>query len=342
MKAVRLIEPGQPLELQDIPIPEIAPGEVLVSVKAAGVCHSDAHYRAGRSAVHPLPLTLGHEVAGVIAEVGSRAGYLKVGERVCLHYMATCGMCEYCQRGVEQFCLRGKMIGKHRDGGYAEYIAVPARSVFHLPDEIPFEHGAVMMCSSATALHALNKARLKPGETVAVFGVGGLGVSALQLARAYGARQLFAVDLHPAKLELARQLGAIPIPAGETEPAAEIRRLTGGRGVDVALELVGLAVTMEQAFKSLATLGRAAIAGIGEQSLCIAPYQELINRETELIGVSDHLAQEIPGLIDWVLQGRLDLGLAISRTVPLEAEAINQALDGLEANSAEIRVVIQP
>ena len=342
MKAVRLIEPGQPLELQDIPIPEIGPGEVLVSVKAAGICHSDAHYRAGRSPVHPLPLTLGHEVAGVIAEVGSRAGYLNTGERVCLHYMATCGVCEYCQRGSEQFCLRGKMIGKYRDGGYAEYIAVPARSVFYLPDEIPFEHGAVMMCSSATALHALNKARLKPGETVAVFGVGGLGVSALQLARAYGARQVFAVDLQPAKLELARELGAIPIPAAEMEPVAEIRRLTGGRGVDVALELVGLPVTMEQAFKSLAILGRAAIAGIGEQGLTISTYQELINREAELIGVSDHLAQEIPGLLDWAVQGRLDLGPAISRTVPLEAKAINQALDGLEANSAEIRVVIQP
>ena len=342
MKAVRLVRPGQPLKLQEIPIPEIGPGEVLVSVRAAGICHSDAHYRAGRSAAHPLPLTLGHEVAGVIAEVGSRVGYLKTGERVCLHYMVTCGECEYCQRGVEQFCTRGQMIGKYRDGGYAEYIAVPARSVFRLPDEIPFEHGAVMMCSSATALHALNKARLKPGETAAVFGVGGLGISAVQLAQAHGARQVFAVDIQPTKLDLARQLGAIPINAAETEPVAEIRRLTGGRGVDVALELVGLPATMEQAFKSLAILGRVAIAGIGEQSLEIAPYRDLINREAEIIGVSDHLAQEIHALIDWTLHGRLDLRPVVSRTVPLQAEAINQALDDLDANSAEIRVVIKP
>ena len=342
MKAVRLVRPGQPLKLQEIPIPEIGPGEVLVSVRAAGICHSDAHYRAGRSAAHPLPLTLGHEVAGVIAEVGSRVGYLKTGERVCLHYMVTCGECEYCQRGVEQFCTRGQMIGKYRDGGYAEYIAVPARSVFRLPDEIPFEHGAVMMCSSATALHALNKARLKPGETAAVFGVGGLGISAVQLAQAHGARQVFAVDIQPTKLDLARQLGAIPINAAETEPVAEIRRLTGGRGVDVALELVGLPATMEQAFKSLAILGRVAIAVIGEQGLEIAPYRDLINREAEIIGVSDHLAQEIHALIDWTLHGRLDLRPVVSRTVPLQAEAINQALDDLDANSAEIRVVIKP
>jgi len=342
MKAVRLIEPGRPLELQEIPIPAIGAGDVLVAVKAAGICHSDAHYRAGRSAAHPLPLTLGHEVAGVIAEVGSRVGYLRVGERVCLHYMVTCGVCEYCQRGNEQFCIRGKMIGKYRDGGYAEYIAVPARSVFRLPDEIPFEHGAVMMCSSATSLHALNKARLKPGETVAVFGVGGLGISALQLAHAYGARRVFAVDLLPAKLELASRLGAIPVNAAETEPVAELRRLTGGRGVDVAIELVGLPVTMEQAFKSLAILGRVVIAGIGEQNLEIAPYQDLINREAEIIGVSDHLAQEIQELIDWTLHGKLDLTPIISRTVPLEAEVINQVLDNLDAHSSEIRVVIQP
>lgn len=342
MKALRLIKPGLPLELQEIPTPEIGPGDVLISVKAAGICHSDAHYRAGRSAAHPLPLTLGHEVAGVVAEVGSRVGYLKAGERVCLHYMVTCGVCEYCQRGVEQFCRQGKMIGKYRDGGYAEYIAVPARSVFRLPDEIPFEHGAVMMCSSATSLHALNKARLKPGESVAIFGVGGLGISALQLARAYGARQVYAVDILPSKLELARQLGAIPINAVETEPVAEIRRLTGGRGVDVALELIGLPATMEQAFKSLAILGRIAIAGIGEQSFEFAPYQDLINREAEVIGVSDHLAQEIHELIDWSLHGKLDLTPVISRTVPLEAEAINQVLDSLEVGSAEIRVVITP
>lgn len=342
MKAVRLIEPGQPLELQEIPTPTLGPGDVLVSVKAAGICHSDAHYRAGRSSTHPLPLTLGHEVAGVIVEVGSRVGFLKVGERVCLHYMVTCGVCEYCQRGNEQFCKNGKMIGKYRDGGYAEYIAVPARSVFRLPDEIPFEHGAVMMCSSATSLHALNKARLQPGETVAVFGLGGLGISALQLAQAYGARQVYAVDILPAKLALASSLGAIPINAVETDPVAELRRLTAGRGVDVALELIGLPITMEQAFKSLAILGRVAIAGIGEKNLEIAPYHDLINREAEVIGVSDHLAQEIPGLLDWALQGKLDLNPVISRTVPLDAETINQVLDNLEQPGPEIRVVITP
>lgn len=342
MKAVRLIKPGLPLELHEVPMPSPHSSDVLVAVKAAGICHSDAHYRAGRSPVHPLPLTLGHEVAGVIAKVGSAVDFFELGERVCVHYMATCGHCEYCQRGNEQFCTSGKMIGKYRDGGFAEYLVVPARSVFRLPDEIPFEHGAIMMCSSATSLHALNKARLKPGESVAVFGIGGLGLSAVQLAHAFGARQVFAVDIRPDKLKLASQLNAIPLDASETDPAIETRRLTGGRGVDVALELIGLPQTMEQAFKSLSVQGRVAIAGLSDQTFTIAPYQDLINREAEIIGVSDHLAQEIPGLLEWARQGMLDLSHAVTRNVPLDADAINSVLDGLEAFGQDVRVVVTP
>ena len=342
MKAVRLVQPGQPLELQEVPVPVVGPGDVLVRVKAAGICHSDAHYRAGRSPVYPLPLTLGHEVAGVIEVAGPEVDHLKAGDRVCLHYMVTCGHCEYCQKGNEQFCRTGKMIGKYRDGGYAEYISIPARSAFVLPPEIPFEQGAILMCSSSTSLHALHKARLKPGETVAIFGVGGLGVSAVQLALAFGASQVYAVDIHPAKLELARQLGARPINAAEADPVDEIRRLTGGKGVDVAVELIGLPLTMRQAFKSLAIQGRLAIAGITGQPFEIAPYQELINREAEIIGVSDHLAQEIPLLIEWVREGRLDLSHVITRTVLLDAEAINRVLDSLETFGEDVRVVIVP
>ena len=342
MKAIRLVQPGYPLEMQDLPVPPIGPRDVLVAVKAAGICHSDAHYRAGRSRVHPLPLTLGHEVAGVIEAVGPEVDHLKVGERVCLHYMATCGHCEHCQRGNEQFCTSGKMIGKYRDGGYAEYISVPARSVFVLPPEIPFEQGAVMMCSSATSLHALRKARLSPGEMVAVFGVGGLGLSAVQLARAFGARQVFAVDIKASKLALAQQVGAVPVQAANVDPVDEIRRLTGGKGVDVAIELIGLPATMEQAFKSLSIQGRLAIAGITEHTFEIAPYLDLINREAEIIGVSDHLAQEIPQLIEWVRQGALDLSQVITRSVPLEAGEVNQVLDSLDSFSEEVRVVIVP
>ncbi len=342
MKAVRLIAPGRRLEAQEIPVPQPGVLDVLVRVKAAGICHSDAHYRAGRSSVQPLPLTLGHEVAGVVESVGAKVSRFKSGDRVCVHYLATCGECAYCNEGSEQFCTTGQMIGKHRDGGYAEFICVPARSVFRLPEAIPFEQGAIMMCSSATSLHALNKARLKAGETVAIFGVGGLGVSALQLARAFGAGEIFAVDIKPGKLEMARQLGAIPVNASQGDPVAEIKRLTAGRGVDVALELIGLPLTMQQAVRSLAIKGRALLVGITEKSFEIAPYSEVLNKEAEIIGVSDHLAHEIPRLIEWVSEGRLKLSGVITETVPLEAAAINDTLDRLEEFGDAVRVVIRP
>ena len=342
MKAVRLIESGRPLEMQEIDVPPVGPRDVLVRVKAAGICHSDAHYRSGMSPVHPLPMTLGHEVAGVVEQAGADVARLEAGDRVCLHYMVTCGDCEYCNRGREQFCTSGKMMGKYRDGGYAEYIAIPARSAFVLPGEIPFTQGAVMMCSSATSLHAINKARLRPGETVAVFGVGGLGMSAIQLARVYGATSVYAVDINPVKLEMAERFGAVSVNAQQVDPVDEIRRLTDGRGVDVALELIGLPITMDQAFRSLAVFGRVAIAGLTDRTFEIAPYQNLLNREAEIIGVSDHLAEEIPLLIEFVRRGKLDLSGVVTETVPLDADAINGALDQLDAFGDKVRVVIEP
>jgi propanol-preferring alcohol dehydrogenase len=328
--------------LQEVSVPAVGARDVLVRVKAAGVCHSDAHYRAGKSLVRPLPLTLGHEVAGVVERAGAEVSHVKAGDRVCLHYLASCGECVYCQRGNEQFCVSGEMMGKYRDGGYAEFIVMPARSVFRLPEEIPFEQGAIMMCSSATSLHALNKARLRAGETVAVFGVGGLGLSAIQLAKVLGAREVFAVDIRLGKLALAERFGAVPVNAAECEPVAEIGRLTGGRGVDVALELIGLPLTMRQAVQSLAIQGRAALAGITDKTFEVAPYFEVLNKEAEIIGVSDHLAQELPQLIDWARRGALDLSKVITRTLPLDAKAVNDALDGLEKFGEEVRTVITP
>jgi 2-desacetyl-2-hydroxyethyl bacteriochlorophyllide A dehydrogenase len=342
MRAIQLIQPGQPLEMSHVPVPSVGAHDVLVRVKAAGICHSDAHYRAGRSPVHPLPLTLGHEVAGIAEVLGAGVDGFDRGDRVCVHYLATCGQCRHCRAGVEQFCSSGAMIGKHRDGGYADFLLMPARNLFHLPDEIGFEAGAIMMCSSATALHALRKARLKPGESVAVYGLGGLGISAVQLARALGATEVFGVDIKPAKLALVKSFGVVPVDASCADPVREILRLTGGRGVDVALELIGLPLTMRQAVLSLAVQGRAALAGITEKPIEIYPYQEVLNKEAEIIGVSDHLAQELPTLIEFVRQGQLDLSSAITRVIGLDAPSVNQALDQLERFGDEVRSVIVP
>jgi propanol-preferring alcohol dehydrogenase len=244
--------------------------------------------------------------------------------------------------GSEQFCNAGHMLGKDRDGGYAESISLPARNAFRLPDEIPFEQGAILMCSSATSFHALRKGRVQAGETVAVFGVGGLGMSAVQLARAFGALEVYAVDINPGKLKMAAGCGGIPIHAVEADPVAEIKRLTGGRGVDVALELIGLPATMQQAVACLAVLGRAVMVGLTQQTIQVAPYRELVCREGEIIGSSDHLAQELPTLIELARRGALDLSNVVTDRIPLDAGAINAALDRLEQFGDNVRVAIMP
>ena len=342
MKAIRFVGVNQPLQMQEIPIPEIGARDVLVKVKAAGVCHSDAHYRAGISPVRPVPLTLGHEVAGVVESTGADVTHLKPGDRVCLHYNLSCGDCYHCTTGNDQFCEKVLMIGHYTNGGYAEFIAVPARNAIPLPDEIPFEQGATLMCASATAFHALRKSRLKGGETAAIFGAGGLGQSAIQLAKAFGAVEVFAVDLNEEKLSLAAQYDAIPINAKETDPVAEIKRLTNGKGVDVAIEMIGLSKTMKQALQVAGVLGRVVIVGLSNQPLEIQTYTELLGNEVELIGSNDHHLQELPLLLDLARRKVLDTSQIVTRLIPLDADAINNTLDALERFGSGIRTVVVP
>lgn len=340
MRAVRLVQLGKPLEDAEVALPEIGPSDVLVRVAACGICHSDAHYRAGISKINFLPITLGHEVAGRVETVGEEVDNVVPGDRVYVHYLVHCGSCDFCLRGHEQFCAKGQMIGKHRDGGYAEFIKVPGRNVSVLPDEIPFEHGAIMMCSSATALHALNKARVQSGDSVAIFGFGGLGFSALQLAKAFGCEEIFVVDINPAKLTAAAAFGAVPIDAAAGDPVEQIRKATGGKGVDVSIELVGSAITMGQAVRCLGVLGRAAIVGLTRESMSFLPYTELINKEAEVIGVSDHLASELPALMQFARSGKLCFPQGTLHSIDLDAEQINAALDAVEKSTDHIRTVI--
>jgi D-arabinose 1-dehydrogenase-like Zn-dependent alcohol dehydrogenase len=342
MKAVRVVRPGEPLQAQEVPVPAIGDKDILVRIRAAGICHSDAHYRAGHSTMGRLPITLGHEVAGVVERVGANVTNVKADDRVALHYNISCGDCYQCRTGNDQFCTSVKMIGHHVDGGYAEYIAVPARNAIPLPYEIPFEAGATLMCASATALHALRKARLKAGETVAIFGIGGLGLSAIQLAKALGAVEVFAVDIKDDKLELASEYGAIPINGSRADAVDEIRKLTKGKGVDVGIEMIGLQKTMGQTLSSLGIMGRAVIVGISQIPLEVNPYQTLIGYEAEIIGSNDHLLSELPVLMDMARRRILDTSQVVSQTLPLDADKINKRLDDLENFTNDIRVVIVP
>ncbi|MGA7270321.1 MAG: zinc-binding dehydrogenase [Acidimicrobiia bacterium] len=339
MKALHLDRAGGPLRLVELADPEPGPGEALVRVHAAGICRSDVHYRAGDPRLPPLPRVLGHEISGTVAALGPKTTGCSPGDRVGVHYQTSCGECPPCLEGGEQFCVEGAMIGNHRDGGFAEYVVVPASNLVSLPQSVDFDSAAIMMCSSATSLHALRRARLRSGETVAVYGLGGLGFSALQLARWLGASDVVGVDIDQGKVERARRMGFDAVDASEEDPVAAIQALGGA---DVALELIGLPLTTTQALQSLRPRGRAAIVGLTGSATEVAMYDDLMRRETELIGVMDHLYAELVELMEIAQAGGLDLSGIVSRTVPLDAGAVNRALDDLESFGGDIRTVIHP
>lgn len=346
MRAVRMTAPREPLADAELPRPTPGAQEVLVRVRAAGICHSDVHYRAGRSRVEPLPLTLGHEVAGEIVAVGHGVPEHRVGERVALHYLVTCGNCLWCTTQREMFCERALMLGHFTDGGWAEYIVVPSRNAVHVPDNVPIEQAAIMMCSSATSLHALRQGRLAVGERVLVIGAGGLGMSAVQLAHILGAQQVVAMDRDAGKLAQAEQFGASTVHAQAHDTPAQlaerVREATGGHGVDVVLDLVTSEATIALALRAVAPRGRVVVVGLNDRPLPVDTYAGLIGREATLVGSNDHTLQELEELMRYAADGRLRLGDVVARRVGLEAAVIDGVLDELEEGRGVVRTVVVP
>lgn len=340
MHAVRLFHHGRPLADTTTPDPAPGPGEILIEVRAAGICHSDAHYRAepGRAT---LPITLGHEIAGIVVDFADDVEDVFPGDRVALHYLISCGACAACRRYGEQFCVNGEMLGKDRDGGFAERIVVPAQNAVPIPDEVSFAEAAVMMCSTATAYHALQLSGLHHDESLAIIGFGGLGASAVQLAGVFGAREIFAVDIVPAKLEQAESFGAAPIGASRGGFRDALLSATGGRGVDVALDFTGNQAACADALRSLAPGGRLMLVAINLRSLPFDPYTDVLGRERRIIGCSDHRRGELFDLMELARRGEIDLGRVITRRVPLEASSINTVLDELDRGTNHLRTVVE-
>ena len=339
MHAIRLVEPTQPLQFVDLPDPTPGPGEIVVDVQRAGICHTDVHYRAGSGKTN-LPITLGHEIAGVVSAVGEGVTELRERARVAMHYLFSCGTCERCRRFGEQFCPEGGMIGKERDGGYAQRVVVPAVNAIPIPDEVSSDVAAIMMCSTATAYHAIRLSGLKQGESVAVLGFGGLGVSAVQLARALGASEVFAVDVVPEKLDLAASFGATPIDVRNSSVEEAILAATNNQGVSVAIEFTGNAKVAHSALRSLSPGGRLMIVAINLRKFEFDPFADMLIRERHIIGCSDHTRAELVELMELARTGKIDLSRAITRTVPFEADAVNGVLDDLERGSGHLRTVI--
>jgi propanol-preferring alcohol dehydrogenase len=340
MVAARLHAIHEQLSIDQVSVPDIAPDEVLVDVMASGICHSDINYRNGIAPVGKLPITLGHEISGNIARTGTKVKEFRSGDRVLVHYIISCGRCVYCRTGRENYCADYRMIGKDVDGGFAEYVKVPARSILKLPRRFPFEQAAIMGCAVPTAYHALQRGRVKQGDTVVLFGVGGLGLHAVQLAaKAFKAGLIIAVDLQDWKLKQARSFGAKEtVNAANQNVSEAIRKATDGRFADVVVDFVGHEATVEQAISSVGKGGRMVLVGIGAKSIHLSPYETIIGKEMEVVGVDDHLKTELIQLVKLVRDRRLNLSRSVTHKVALAD--INSGFEILESNRENvIRIV---
>ena len=341
MRAARFYKPNEPLRIEEVPTPALGPNEVIVEVKAAGLCGSDVHIVEGDTFTGFTPITLGHEAAGVIAEVGEQVSGWEAGDRVCIDCVTTCGLCYNCLRGRDSICLSRKLIGIHLDGAFAQSVKVSARNLVELPESVPFEQGAILTDAVATPYHAMTKrARLSVGESIAIFGLGGLGVHALQLAKLMGAGLVIGVDVEESILSRALVFGAdVVVDAIREDPVKRIKALTGGDGVDVGLECIGKNLTVSHCVESVRSGGRAVILGLGPESIHIRPITEFVRGEIELIGSSAFELKEIQQIVRLVASDRLSLSKSITRRIGLEE--VNEGIDDLKTKKGNpIRIII--
>ncbi len=365
MRAAVLAAVGQALEVRDdVEVDRPRAGEVRLRMAAAGVCHSDLAMQRGVIPA-PLPSILGHEGAGVVEEVGPGVDDLAEGDLVAVSWVAQCGECFYCSRAQPQLCdqavvamasgglldgtSRVRTAGSHLfqalgAGTFAESVVVPAMAAVKLPRDIDPAVAALLGCGVVTGVGAaLNTARIRPGDTVAVLGCGGVGLNVIQGARIAGAERIVAVDLRPAKLQLAQKLGATDtVDAAGRDPVAAVMDLTGQRGADVAFEVIGRQATIEQALGMTRRGGQTVLVGIPAMDvvLPIPAMVGLVLSEKSVCGSwlgSSHLRRDIPALVEHYREGRLLLDELVSRRVPLEG--VNSAFETL-ASGEEARSVI--
>jgi 2-desacetyl-2-hydroxyethyl bacteriochlorophyllide A dehydrogenase len=340
MKAARLHRVGEALKIDSVELPVVGSNDVIVDIRASGICHSDLDYRDGVAPVGKLPIILGHEIAGLISKTGERVRGIVEGDRVCVHYIRSCGSCSFCRIGRENFCEEYQMIGKDIDGGFAEYIGVPVSNVLKLPDTLPFEQACILGCAVSTTYHALKRGRIRAGDTVVIYGVGGLGAQAIQLAKISNAKKVVAVDISDDKLNLAKQLGADEIVnAAVEDPAKRVETMTDGKLADLVLDFIGAAKVIEQEIRCVGKGGRLVLVGIGQDDVRVSPYKTIIGKEMELIGVNDHLRSELVELINIIGSRRMDLSKSITHRVHLGE--VNTGLEILEERIGNpIRVVV--
>lgn len=352
--AVLFSAPGK-LDVIDIDVAPPHEGEVLVEMAAGGVCHSDLHVMRGEL-IAPTPAVLGHEGAGIVADVGAGVKSVKQGDHVIPLWRLSCGDCEYCTRGRPALCLAGTRVrntGLMLDGTsrfsfdgkpiktyagvstFSRYTVVPEKALLKIDNDLPLTIAALLGCAVVTGFGAVaNAAKVMPGNTVAVFGgAGGVGLNVVQSAALAGAASVIAVDRHASKLAAALHFGAThTVDVSRLDAPQTIRELTNGRGVDFAFDVVGAPVATRQAYDSLTRMGTLIAIGLSPESLDASiPMKSLVYEERKIIGSlygSGSAREEIPRLASLYRAGKLKLDELLTRTYPLSQ--INQAYDALE------------
>jgi alcohol dehydrogenase, propanol-preferring len=340
MRAALFHGSGRPLALGEVPRPALGPGDALVKVAACGFCHTDLHYLDHAvPTAKPPPLVLGHEISGVVEELGPGSAERSVGDRVLVPAVLPCWTCEFCRSGRANICPGLRMLGNHIDGGFAEYVRVPARDLVPLPGDLDLARSAVIADALTTPYHAVvHRARVRSGEWVVVVGCGGVGVNVVQFAHAAGAN-VIAVDLRPEKLEAARRLGACEAvnPSEVPDVGREVRQRTGG-GANVALEVVGTPATVTLALSTLRRGGRLCVVGYSD-SVVPLPLNRLMFFEYEVTGSLGCRPVDYPRVIEMVRKGTVRLDEVVTATLPLER--IGEAADALR-NGRGLRTLVVP
>ena len=343
MLAARFTGVGKPLLVDEVPKPEPGPLEVLVRVDACGICLSDVHLiDGGIPAVRPQVIP-GHEASGTVVATGDLVQGWTDGQRASLAGGRPCGTCARCRVGRMEECLAFQIMGFHYDGAWAEYVAVPYFTLAPVPDNVPPEQAAILADAVATPYAALSeRAGLKPGESVGLWGIGGLGTHAVQIARLLGAGLVIAVDPLPSARERALKLGAdAVIDPASGDAVAEIKGLTDGLGLDVAVDLVGSNRVMKQAVASLGRFGRAVMVGLSMDPLQLGPGVLLGIQSQSILGHLGYEKRHLDDLVALLAGGRLDLTASISDVIPLAdvAEGVRRLA---EKDGDPVRIVIRP
>jgi L-iditol 2-dehydrogenase len=319
VKALLLSDVGR-LEYVEVPSPELGPNDVLVRVKACGICGSDVHGMDGSTGRRIPPLVMGHEAAGMVHAVGASVTGWRTGERVTFDSTINCGACPYCQQGFVNLCDDRKVLGVssteyRRQGAFAEYVAVPERTLYRLPDSVSFVEAA-MIEPLAVAAHAVSRTQLKPEDTVIVIGCGVIGLLLVQLLRAAGCERILAVDVDDYRLARALEMGAAAAYRSDRAGIEDaIRDGSSGEGADIAFEAVGLRSSVQIAISSLRKGGVVILVGNLERTVDL-PLQAVVTRQLSLLG-SAASAGEYPACIDLIRSRAVDVGEIVSAVAPL-------------------------